>query len=286
MCFQVSDPFDTTLVRLPIPIDIVVSNADIAILITIILYTTIRLFIFNNNFIGTILGTILTIIVDSVPVTIKNQVGYQPTVWASLYSYTSSLILMVNHTGLLPYGSTLTSHFTYVSVPTFTVLSGTFHRTITDNFINYTVHFIPKNVPLIVGIVPVITEVISYMFRAISLPIRVFANMVAGHILSFFIATALAMQHDFCKNYMLKVSVLAAFSLWVAIHPLELLVAFPQAYALPIMIPIHAKDMGTSFDRQHEHWLDIIRLIYGERGVEKRLAARQKRLNVSNQFVV
>jgi ATP synthase subunit 6 len=286
MCFQVFDPFDITLVCLPIPIDIVVSNADIVILITIILYTTIRLFIFNNNFIGTILGTIPTIIVDFVLVTIKNQVGYQPTVWASLYSYISSLILMVNHTGLLPYGSTLTSHFTYVLVPTFTVLFGIFYRTITDNFINYTVHFIPKNVPLIVGIVLVITEVISYMFRAISLPIRVFANMVAGHILLFFIATALAMQYDFCKNYMLKVSVLAAFLLWVAIYSLELLVAFLQAYVFLIMISIYAKDMGTSFDRQHEHWLDIIRLIYGERGVEKRLAARQKRLNVYNQFVV
>jgi ATP synthase subunit 6 len=92
-------------------------------------------------------------------------------------------IFTLNLLGLMPYGFSVTSHLSCTFGLSFTLLLGA-------AFLMFNLHgkrafafFLPSGTPfaLIPFIVPV--EIISYLVRFISLPARLFANMVAGHIL-------------------------------------------------------------------------------------------------------
>ena len=84
-------------------------------------------------------------------------------------------------------------------------------------------------------------EIISYLSRPVSLSIRLFANMVAGHV----------MFEVFASFMIMLVGALGAFGYIVALGPLainvllmgfELLVAFLQAYVFAILTCIYLHD--------------------------------------------
>ena len=85
--------------------------------------------------------------------------------------------------GMFPYSATITSHLIltlYFSLAFF----------IGSNFIGFCFHkqgffilFLPEGVPLIIIPFLIIIEYISYISRIFSLAIRLFANMLSGHIL-------------------------------------------------------------------------------------------------------
>jgi len=175
---------------------------------------------------------------------VRNQVNYQALPWLSLFVYFFIFILLSNYIGLLPFGFTLTSHFVYVLLPTYSIFVGLTIRIVTDNLVEFVAHFVPKEVPKLIAILLFITEVISYIFRSISLPVRIFANMVAGHVLLFLIALALVSFIEFPKGLLNKMLIPVIILIWIAVFGLELLVAFLQAYVFLTMISIYAKDTG------------------------------------------
>lgn len=100
--------------------------------------------------------------------------------------------------------------------------------------------FVPSGTPL--GMVPllVLVELISYVARALSLGVRLFANLVAGHtlvkILSGFLFPA------FTAGPLLALVSIAPFALFTVLIGLEIAVSFIQAYVFTILTCIYLKD--------------------------------------------
>ncbi|KAF8833346.1 ATPase, F0 complex, subunit A, partial [Paxillus ammoniavirescens] len=97
------------------------------------------------------------------------------------------------------------------------------------------IHFFSFFVPLLVLI-----ELISYLARAFSLGIRLFANMVAGHTLLKILSTFLFKM--FSGGIIIFVLTLLSFALFLAITGLELAVSFIQAYVFVLLICSYLKD--------------------------------------------
>ena len=143
-------------------------------------------------------------------------------------------ILFCNMVGMLPYSFTVTSHI----IVTFTLAAIIFIGVTIIGFIKHGVKylelFVPKGVPMVLLPIIIIIEIISYLSRPVSLTVRLFANMMAGH-------TMLKVFGGFVISLgLLGGWVPLGFS--VALTGLEILVAFLQAYVFAILTCIYLND--------------------------------------------
>ncbi len=142
-------------------------------------------------------------------------------------------ILFLNLLGLFPYSFTSTSHIIItlalglLSITVVTVIGFIKHGT---GFFRL---FAPSGVPgwLLPILVPI--EVVSYLIRPFSLAVRLFANMVAGHMVIKVFASFVVLM---------GVAGILPFSLMIAINALELLIAFLQAYVFALLTSIYLND--------------------------------------------
>ena len=143
-------------------------------------------------------------------------------------------ILMCNMIGMLPYSFTVTSHiivtltfaiFIFIGV---TILGFVIHG------FKYLKIFVPSGVPVLLLPIITIIEIISYLSRPVSLSVRLFANMMAGH-------TMLKVFGGFVISLGL-IGGWLPLSFSVALTGLEILVAFLQAYVFAILTCIYLND--------------------------------------------
>ena len=143
-------------------------------------------------------------------------------------------VLFANMVGMLPYSFTVTSHIIVTFVLAAIVFIGVTILGFIKHGFNYLEIFVPKGVPIILLPLIVIIEIISYLSRPVSLSVRLFANMMAGH-------TMLKVFGGFVISLGLLGGWLPlGFS--VALTGLEILVAFLQAYVFAILTCIYLND--------------------------------------------
>ena len=143
-------------------------------------------------------------------------------------------ILFCNMVGMLPYSFTVTSHIIVTFVLASFVFVGVTILGFVKHGFKYLQLFVPKGVPLVLLPLIVIIEIISYLSRPVSLSVRLFANMMAGH-------TMLKVFGGFVISLGLLGGWLPlGFS--VALTGLEILVAFLQAYVFAILTCIYLND--------------------------------------------
>jgi F-type H+-transporting ATPase subunit a len=143
-------------------------------------------------------------------------------------------VLTLNMLGMVPYSFTVTSHiivtfalaaFIFIGV---TLIGFWKHGT---KFLKF---FVPEGVPIFMLPLLVVIEVISYLTRPLSLSVRLFANMMAGHtMLKVFGAFVVALG---------LLGGWAPLAFMVAFTGLEILVAFLQAYVFAILTCIYLND--------------------------------------------
>jgi F-type H+-transporting ATPase subunit a len=143
-------------------------------------------------------------------------------------------VLFCNMLGMLPYSFTVTSHIIVtLLMAIFIFIAVTIIGFMKHGF-GYLKLFVPSGVPMV--LLPLITviEIISYLSRPVSLSVRLFANMMAGH-------TMLKVFGGFVISLgMLGGWLPLGFS--VALTGLEILVAFLQAYVFAILTCIYLND--------------------------------------------
>ena len=147
-------------------------------------------------------------------------------------------ILLSNLVGMLPFGFTITSH---LSLTFFLALSfnlGFFFFGLYLNGYYFFLLFIPKGTPLILLPLIVVIEIVSYLIRTLSLSIRLFANMMAGHCLLFVISSFI---FSFI-NFIGVKSLFFIIFIYLGIFFLEFAIAFLQAYVFMILICIYLND--------------------------------------------
>tara|TARA_Y100000590_G_scaffold132693_1_gene151615 strand:- start:4443 stop:5177 length:735 start_codon:yes stop_codon:yes gene_type:complete len=143
-------------------------------------------------------------------------------------------VLFANMVGMLPYSFTVTSHIIVTFVLAAIVFIGVTILGFIKHGFKYLQLFVPKGVPIVLLPLIVIIEIISYLSRPVSLSVRLFANMMAGH-------TMLKVFGGFVISLGLIGGWLPlGFS--VALTGLEILVAFLQAYVFAILTCIYLND--------------------------------------------
>ena len=143
-------------------------------------------------------------------------------------------ILFCNLLGLIPYNFTPTSHIIVTFVMAMVVFLGVTVIGFVRNGAGFLRLFVPSGVPIFLLPLIVIIEIISYLTRPISLAIRLFANMMAGHTMLKVFAT-----------FVVSLGILAGWAplaIIVALTGLELLIAFLQAYVFAILSCIYLND--------------------------------------------
>ena len=143
-------------------------------------------------------------------------------------------VLFCNMLGMLPYSFTVTSHI----IVTFALAAIIFIGVTIIGFVNHGVRylklFIPSGVPVVLLPLIVIIEIISYLSRPVSLSVRLFANMMAGH----------TMLKVF-GGFVISLGIIGGWlplSFAVALTGLEILIAFLQAYVFAILTCIYLND--------------------------------------------
>ena len=143
-------------------------------------------------------------------------------------------VLFCNMVGMLPYSFTVTSHIIVTFVLAAIIFVGVTIIGFAKHGFKYLELFVPKGVPVALLPLIVVIEIISYLSRPVSLSVRLFANMMAGH-------TMLKVFGGFVISLGLLGGWLPlGFS--VALTGLEILVAFLQAYVFAILTCIYLND--------------------------------------------
>jgi F-type H+-transporting ATPase subunit a len=143
-------------------------------------------------------------------------------------------VLFCNMLGMLPYAFTVTSHIIVTLLMALFVFIAVTIIGFAKHGFGYLKLFVPTGVPMVLLPLITIIEIISYLSRPVSLSVRLFANMMAGH-------TMLKVFGGFVVSLgMLGGWLPLGFS--VALTGLEILVAFLQAYVFAILTCIYLND--------------------------------------------
>lgn len=143
-------------------------------------------------------------------------------------------ILFANMLGLMPYSFTITSHIIVTMVLAMVVFIGVTVVGIVRHGFKFFSFFVPSGVPMAVMPLMIPIEIISYLSRPVSLSVRLFANMTAGHIMM--------------KVFAGFVIPLGIFGGWaplgvdVLLVGFEFLVAFLQAYVFTVLTCLYLND--------------------------------------------
>ena len=142
-------------------------------------------------------------------------------------------ILFGNMLGMLPYSFTFTSHIIITFALAITIFIGVTVLGFIKHGIGFVKFFAPAGVPVYLLPLLVPIEIISYLSRPISLSVRLFANMMAGHTLL-----------KVFGGFVIQMSYFGILPLafLVALIGLEILIAFLQAYVFAILTCLYIND--------------------------------------------
>ena len=143
-------------------------------------------------------------------------------------------VLFCNMFGMIPYTFTVTSHIIVTFVLASFIFIGVTIVGFAKHGFGYLKLFVPSGVPAVLLPLIVVIEVISYLSRPVSLSVRLFANMMAGH----------TMMKVF-GGFVISLGIVGGWlplSFSVALTGLEILVAFLQAYVFAILTCIYLND--------------------------------------------
>jgi len=142
-------------------------------------------------------------------------------------------ILMANLLGMIPYSFTVTSHFVVtLSLALFIFVFVTIVGLVRHGW-HFFRFFLPEGIPIIIAPLLVLIELISYCVRPFTLAIRLFANMMAGHIL-------LKLFGAF--TFMFGLAGIFPFVLNVFFTGFEIFIAALQAYVFAVLSCIYLND--------------------------------------------
>src|SRR6266849_5052473 len=172
--------------------------------------------------------------------TIRNTVGEGGMQFFPLVFSLFMFILVSNMVGLIPYNFTVASHIVVTAALALVV----FFTVVIYGFWKNGLHFfnvvVPKGVPIYILPLVVFIEAFSFLIRPVSHSVRLFANMLAGHItLKVFAAFVTMLGGLGIAGW---VGATLPLALTVALTALELLVAFLQAYVFTILTCIYLND--------------------------------------------
>ena len=151
------------------------------------------------------------------------------------------LIAVSNMIGVIPYSFTIASHIIVTAALAFLVFFTVLIYGFYKNGLKFFKIFVPSGIPIFILQLVVFIEVFSFFLRPVSHSVRLFANMLAGHIALKVFAGFVALLGT-SLGVIGWIGGMAPLALTVAIYALEILVAFLQAYVFAILTVIYLND--------------------------------------------
>ena len=167
---------------------------------------------------------------------VRENAGDKGVRFFPLIFTTFMLILGCNLLGMIPYSFTVTSHL----IVTFTSALAIFVGMNILGMLKHKKHFLslffPPGAPTGLAPLLVFIEFVSYIFRVLSLSIRLFANLMSGHTLLKILATFSWGVVSFWGIFILPIIII------FVVTGLELAIAFLQAYIFAVLLSIYLND--------------------------------------------
>jgi F-type H+-transporting ATPase subunit a len=164
---------------------------------------------------------------------VKDTVGTEGRPYFPFIFTVFMFVLFGNLFGMVPYGFAFTSHIIVTFTMAIVVFLGVTVIALIKHKLHFFTFFMPPGVPLIMAPLLVPIEIISYLSRPVSLSVRLFANMLAGHTLIKVFA-----------GFVVALGLFGAFPLAfiVALTALEIVIAFLQAFVFTILTCLYLND--------------------------------------------
>jgi F-type H+-transporting ATPase subunit a len=210
------------------------TNSALWMTIAIIVVTTFLVVAMTNRqLVPGRLQSMAEVLYEFIGQMVKDNVGsagrpYFPFIF-SLFVF----FLLGNLLGLVPYSFTFTSHLAVTLGMAVFIFLATTVIGFAKHGLHYFSLFLPGGAPIFLAPLLVPIEILSYFMRPLSLALRLFANMTAGHTLMKVFAGFVAMMGVFGVVPLVFV---------VALFGLETLVAFLQAFVYTILTCIYLND--------------------------------------------
>ncbi len=165
---------------------------------------------------------------------LKDTVGSEGRPYFPFVFTIFMFVLVGNMWGMMPYSFTFTSHIAVTFAMAFFIFIGVTLIAIAKHKLHFLAFFMPPGVPMYMAPLLVPIEIISYLSRPISLSVRLFANMLAGHTLLKVFA-----------GFIISLGIAAGwlpFAFVVALTGLEFVIAFLQAFVFTILTCLYLND--------------------------------------------
>jgi F-type H+-transporting ATPase subunit a len=149
-------------------------------------------------------------------------------------------VLLGNLLGLLPFSMAYTSHLAVTGALAVLVFILSTIVAVRIHGLHFFSYFLPEGVPVVLAPLIVVIEIISYLSRPVSLSVRLFANMVAGHVM-LEVLSALMLMMAGAGIFGVAAGIIP-LGMNVALIGFELLVAFLQAFVFALLTMIYLHD--------------------------------------------
>ena len=172
--------------------------------------------------------------------TLRSSVGDEGVKFFPFVFSIFMFILTANLIGIIPYNFAVTSHLIVTLALALMVFLTVLLYGLYKNGLGFFKLFVPHGIPIYIMPLIVMIEIISFLSRPVSHSVRLFANILAGHITLKVFA-----------GFVTSLSALGALGIFGSVLPLamttaltalELLVAFLQAYVFAILTCIYLND--------------------------------------------
>ncbi|UTD26641.1 F0F1 ATP synthase subunit A [Bradyrhizobium sp. WD16] len=172
--------------------------------------------------------------------TLRSSVGEEGMKFFPFVFSIFMFVLVANLVGIIPYTFTVTSHIIITLALALMVFFTVLLYGLYKNGLGFFKLFVPHGIPFYILPLIVVIEVISFLSRPVSHSVRLFANMLAGHItlkvFAGFVSSLSALGALGIAGSILPLAMTTALT------ALELLVAFLQAYVFAILTCIYLND--------------------------------------------
>lgn len=247
--FTVSSPLDqfevTNLIGLNAPIlgylNLSLTNLGLYSLIVLAVILSLHFVTTNNNrIIPSKWSIALESFFTSINAMVRDQIGSANEIYLPFIYSLFIFIVISNLTGNIPYNYTIATSIIVSIGLSFTIFMGVTILALYRHRLHFFAFFVPSGTPLALVPLLVLIELVSYMARAVSLGVRLFANMTAGHTLLKILSTFLGQL--FSSSILVSVLTLIPFSIFIGLIGLELAVSLIQAYVFCILTCSYIKD--------------------------------------------
>jgi F-type H+-transporting ATPase subunit a len=171
---------------------------------------------------------------------VREQVGSQSEIYLPFIYSLFFFILIGNLISNVPYSFAVTASGVVSLGLSVTIFIGVTLLALSIHGIKFFAFFIPAGTPLALVPLLVLIELISYLARAVSLGVRLFANITAGHTLLKILSTYLFQL--FSGSIIIAILTLIPFAIFLALIGLEIAVSLIQAFVFTLLVCSYLRD--------------------------------------------